>query len=357
MLQDEFVRNALHLPNTTASTFCLGELDVMPLTLRHEELALRMWGNICTMAPTRLPRIAQLQYINRRNKTKLKSTWFHSISRLISEKYPSLASSLSGSLPIPQKALAPDMDAQSKTALTRCAWSDQVSKAVRDRWTMIWSQDMSKLSSLRFYRISKKQPFLESWLKDTNHAGIHAKLMLRAGLLLNTSHPRPAGNELGHCFLCDQGAAETRSHFLLTCPALEHLRQEWVRDLKSKMSPDPHRTDSLALLLNQWTTFAHVDTAPSPTRPTFVSPSLHSTVQICSLLHPAPTDDPRLQRDDDGNSRAADGTDDEQAQGILKTRRKFETLLEKSTRILLHKMTKLRQQRTAARGLQHHPLH
>jgi hypothetical protein len=357
MLQDEFARNALHLPDTTASTFCLGELDVMPLSLRHEELALRMWGNICTMAPTRLPRIAQLQYLQRSNQATLKSTWFHTIYRLISKKYPSLAPALSGLLPTPLNARAPDTDAQSKTALIRRAWSDQVTEAVRNRWTMLWSHEISELSSLRFYRVFKQQPALEPWLKDTNHSGIHAKLLLRAGLLLNTSHPRPNGNKPGHCYICDQRAAETRSHFLLTCPALEHLRQEWARDLKSKMTPDPHRPDSLAILLNQWVASAHVDLAPSPTRPTFVSPSSHSTVQICSLLHPAPTDDPRLQRGDDGNYKAADGIDDEQAQGILKTRRKFETLLEKSTRILLHKMTKLRQQLTAARGLQYHPLH
>jgi hypothetical protein len=345
-VQNEFLRHALRLPGKTPIPFLLGELDTMPLWLRHQEQALRYWGNICTMPRGRLPRQAQLQYLNRSNQKHQLSTWSHSIYKLIQSHYPALAHSLSGSLPAPAEAQAQDLDETSKVALTRRLWAAQVAKVVRERWCVLWAHELSELSSLRYYHIAKTEPSLEPWLKDTNHAGIHAKLLLRTGKLLNTSHPRWPDNRSGLCRLCPEQAAETRAHFLLSCPALEHLRQAWARDLKFKMAPSPEQPYALSALLNQWASSAHIDLAPSASRPTFVSPTSYSTVQICSLLHPSSRDLPLPPHDP---------SDDEQASGILRTMRKFEALLEKSTRILLHKMTKLRQQFTSPD--QRHPLH
>jgi hypothetical protein len=348
-VQNNFLKHALHLPRTTPTPFCLGELNVMPLWLRHQEQALRFWGKICTMPAERLPRIAQLQYIQRRNQKRLRSTWFHAIHMTITKHYPSLASSLSGSLPVPDEAKDPTIDAHSKTALVRSAWAKRTADAVQERWHTLWRHEIAEMSSLRYYRTFKIEPLLEEWLKDMNHSGIQAKLLLRAGKLLSTSHPRPAGNPRGLCRLCQEQTAETRAHFLLSCPALEQLRQAWARDLKAKMASDPEQASVLTSLLNQWATSAHANLAPSPSLPAFPPNPSHSTVQICSLLHPTATDIPLPDQDADDDDR----DQDKQPVGVLKTMRKFETLLEKSTRILLHKMTKLRQQLSGGE----HPLH
>ena len=202
--------------------------------------------------------------------------------------------------------------------------------------------EISERSSLRYYRDFKKQPGLEDWLKDMNHTGIHTKLLLRAGKLLNTSHPRPVDNPLGHCRACQQQTAETRAHFLLLCPTYEDLRQAWARDLKTKVAAHREHASALTALLNHWALNSRVNLAPSPSSPTFLAttdPS-HSTVQICSLLHPNTEDIPLPDQDD--NAEVVD----EQAKDILKTRRGFEKLVEKSTRTLLHKMIKLRQRLT-----------
>jgi hypothetical protein len=265
---------------------------------------------------------------------------------LIRSSYPALASSLSGSLSIPEKANDPSISAQAKEEIIRSAWTALVAKSVRERWVTLWRHELSELSSLRYYRCFKQEPSLELWLKDTNHAGIHPKLLLRCGKLLNTSHPRPADNRRGLCRLCNEQAAETRSHFLLSCPALEQLRQAWIRDLRTKTTPSPSCPRSLSLLLEQWAATAHIDLAPSSHRPSFPLPLSHSTVQICALLRPSVEDIPLPLHD---------ASDEEQVTDILKTRRAFETLLEKSTRILLHKMTKHRKQLTGA-GPQH-PMH
>jgi hypothetical protein len=327
-VQNDFLKRTLRLPKTTPEFFFLGELDVMPLYLRHEEQALRMWGKICTMPPERLPRIAQLHYLQHRTKGRGLSTWFHAMYKLITDSYPSLARSLSGSLPTPEGARDPRIDPISKAELTRQAWYSQVATAVRERWILKWQSMHHNLSSLRYYIRSKKEPALESWMKDTNHSGIYAKLLLRLGKLLNTSYPRPEGNPLGHCQLCQDGQAETREHFLLTCPALESLRQAWARDSKARAASTPGH----ARLLQEWATSAHINLAPCAQRPTFapLTPT-HSTLQICALLHPT--------INDMANDEGADSND------ILKTRSKFAAQLEKSTRILIHKMTKLRQQR------------
>jgi hypothetical protein len=344
-VQNDFLKHALHLPSSTPTMFCLGELDSMPLWLRHQEQALRLWGRICTMSDKRLPRLAQLQYLRRSSNKHYNSTWFHAMCRMITENYPSLESSLSGSLPVPEKAQDPDLDDRSKTALIRGAWFARVEKAVRERWVALWQHQMSEKDSLRYYRVFKEAPALEHWLKDTNHAGIHEKLLLRAGKLLNTSYPRPTDNPRGLCRLCQDQAAETRAHFLLSCPALEQLRQAWTRDIRAKMSSAQERSAIFTSLLDQWATTAHVNLSPTPDSPTFSADPSHSTSQICALLHSTLADIPLPDQDED------DG--DERASEVLKTRRQFETLLEKSTRLLLHKMTKHRQRLTSGEQ----PLH
>jgi hypothetical protein len=340
-VQNDFLKHALRLPKTTPEAFYLGELDVVPLALRQDEQALRLWGKICTMPPQRLPRIAQLQYLQHRRQRRGFSTWFHAMYKLIADHYPSLSPSLSGSLPIPEEASDPALDPITKTNLTRKRWFQQVATAVRERWVAQWKAQCENKSSLRYYTRCKQEPALESWLKDTNHSGIHAKLLLRAGKLLNTSHPRPAGNPLGLCQLCPDQLAETREHFLLACPATEHLRQAWAHDLRAKVATLPEQGPALLNVLEQWAANGRVNLAPSPLRPTFapLTPS-HSTLQICALLHPSLSDIP-LSLDD-----LPPPSDDERAgaDGLLKARSKLEALLEKTTRILLHKMAKLRQQ-------------
>ena len=310
-VQAEFVRSALHLPDTTPLVFCLAELNMLPLHLHHREMALRYYGKVCCMPPERLPRILLDEYLA--CPSRHRQTWFNRLHKLISSSYPSLSFALSGSIAPPA---ADDPDA--------VGWPELVRKAVADSWLAEWQNGISSYRSLRYYASLKSKPEIGSYLKDFNQVGVSAKLRLCSGTLATCALlarqrrlPSPT------CLLCNQ-APETRSHILLFCSPLEPTRQAWLDCMHRKCS-GPFSIAFRTLL---------DDVLPChPHNPLFGSPSDSSDDLVCFLLCPKPTDRAL-------SALRANTDQDADLQRVLAA---FGHLLERGSRILFARLLRHRE--------------
>jgi hypothetical protein len=289
-VQKKFARRILHLPEKTPYSFCMGELNLMPLNFRRWKLALRLWGRICTLPAARFARHLQRNYFSAQ-KTRQRTTWFHYVRKLILQQFPPLAYAAEGELSFAEIESDDSLSMDSKRAQTRSRWNREVEKAVKKLWHESWLKENRLLSSLRFYNVFKLEPKLEPWLTDLNRTGIDAKVKLRSGMLeLYSKKPLQSieGVPPNYCPCCLEDKIETRSHFLLHCPSFERLRRSWFIDLQAKMKLFDRAT-SATFAFNVWSRLLHLNNSPGDSGTRFSPPASQPIMdsQVCFFLCPA----------------------------------------------------------------------
>jgi hypothetical protein len=211
------------LPDRVSNTATLGLVGQLPIEAEIHKKCLTLFRNCIADKDQIEYKIAQRQLAMKNSNSH---SWFIYINNIL-EKYH---------LPSAYELLA--------RTPSKGRWSRQVNKSVGDFWEAKFLQEAEEKPSIRFmsqHSLSPTHPAilwsstLES-LRDTHQAYVKVKLLtgcyklqVHEAMFKRNQH---ATSSL--CRLCSSGA-EDRSHFLLTCPALEDARKPHKEQLISTL--------------------------------------------------------------------------------------------------------------------------
>lgn len=223
----DFGRALLGCGPAAANTFVLGELGQYSQRARRDELAIRLWYRLeCTPADRLVGQVyaySKAEMVAGRGRY----SWCKKMQE-VSARYArtDLAAYLLSGLRVPD----------SKTT-----WNTLVRRVVREHDHTEWLRVASTnhASSLAVYLVGKQKPCLERYVSHRYYRAVRIMSQVRARTLpLMSQLARHYGldSSVGTCCMCDNNVEESVHHFLLECPVLRPLKDQFVRTVHSRLS-------------------------------------------------------------------------------------------------------------------------
>ena len=213
--------------------FLRAELGIMPSHLRAQQAALRFFGHLSSLPPSRLA-----GYV-------FQTRWTETEDNIRNHR-PSY-SWCSGMQELMQLSDMPADHALANAVRLACVnravpdnWKSIVDRLVKSQARAEHDESCNRLSSLFLFHQLHPRPSLAKWLEHSSlgHPGTRIRLQLRA----NDAHVMdrvgarckpPLPTELRQCLFCDAGEVEDVPHFVGACPLVAALRLQCLTKLRS----------------------------------------------------------------------------------------------------------------------------
>ncbi|MEW8548514.1 MAG: reverse transcriptase domain-containing protein, partial [Candidatus Thiodiazotropha sp.] len=215
----KILKSILSLPDTVAEPAVYVLSGLMPVEGIIHKRALTLFGNICRLSENSVEQ--RIAYRQLSIKSFSSNSWFICIKKLL-VKY-----GLPGAVELLE------------SPPTKYRWRCLVREHVDRHWTDEIKHKATLYNSLKFlhcenYRPGIKHPLLHEVLGVRDVTRIHVKLKLVTGTyILQTNRAIFNQNQVSPvCMLC-HAADETTHHFLLSCSALESVRQPVLLEIQN----------------------------------------------------------------------------------------------------------------------------
>ena len=226
-IQNKAIRHILGVGKNCPVDLLEGDSGWMPVWCRHQFEMLKLWFRLATMDDSRLTKKIFKWSLELANKGK--STWCFQANKLLTQ--------------INLGHLNPgNVNSLSPKEFQAIVITKLINKANQKWRVRIWDHNTYCTDSggrLHNYRVIKQQPRPEGYISGILCRG-HRWVMaaLRGGCLplhIETGRYRTPKTpyHLRTCRLCSSDTVESEFHFVMLCPALEHLRSTFFNCLSN----------------------------------------------------------------------------------------------------------------------------
>ena len=223
----QFGRGLIGCGPSAASAFVRGELNMISQASRRDELALRLWHRLERADPDRLLAYVYKARTLDASQSRGRYSWCTAIKAVINRySGTALERYLNHELPLPDSI----------------DWKQIVRKAVKQvdnrEWLVEARGKETPKKSLVAYLQAKQAPSMEPYTCHRYYRARRITSQLRAGTLplmslLATRAKLPSA--VGTCCMCTANVEENARHFLLECPTLSSLRDQFVRTVRARL--------------------------------------------------------------------------------------------------------------------------
>ena len=212
VVQHDFIRSVLQVRQSTPKIALLGETGRYPLGLVCKIRLVKYWAKIVNLPDYSLPKVAYSVYMNLFRQGRVVK-WLNVVQRTLSDTNQGL--------------IWRSQKVENPRKLIRTV-KEQLIQQYRNMWHGLAST-FTSLDTYVLYKVEHKLEEYFSVIKNKRHLVNYVRFRLHAhSLEIERGRYVRVAREQRICKCCVSQEVEDECHFLLSCTAFDHLRQNYI---------------------------------------------------------------------------------------------------------------------------------